>query len=146
MRIKVAHADSADRACLVGLFHGAPGTYVITQRLVDEVEIEIVESQFFHGGAQGLLGSFVAGVLHPELGGDEEILPGHAALLQGRTHGFFVEIGGSCVDEAVAARDGVQNGLLTLPAVRDLKHPESFHGHLHAVIQHCIFHDFLSLA
>ena len=109
---------------------------------MDEIEIEIVESQFFHGGAQGFPGAFVAGILHPELGGDEEIFPGHAAFLQGRAHGFFVEIGGSRVDEAVAARDGVQNSLLALSAVRNLKHTESFHGHLHAVIQNCIFHDF----
>ena len=93
-RVEVAHANGANFACLVQLFHGAPGAVVVAKGLVDEIQVQIIQPQLVQGGLERLLGVFIAGVLNPQLGGDEQLLPGDARLAQGCAYGFLVEIGG----------------------------------------------------
>jgi hypothetical protein len=62
---EIADADGAQTAGAVGILHGAPRAVYVTVRLVNQVQVEIVELQ----AAQRLLDcpacSLVAGVLHP---------------------------------------------------------------------------------
>ena len=71
--IAVAHADGLQLAGLVRLFHGSVGADVVAHGLMDQIQIDIVQSQLLHRGLNGLLSALIAGVLHPQLGGDETV-------------------------------------------------------------------------
>ena len=133
--IAVAHADGLQLAGLVRLFHGSVGADVVAHGLMDQIQIDIVQSQLLHRGLNGLLSALIAGVLHPQLGGDEQFLPGHAALGDGTAHGLLVHIGRRRVDQAVAGGDGVQHRLLAHGGVGHLEHAEALQGHLNSVVQ-----------
>ncbi len=102
---------------------------------MDQVQIDVVQPQLLHRGLNGLLGTLVAGVLNPQLGGNEQFLPGHTALGDGLAHGLLIHIGCCRVDEAVAGGDGVQYRLFADGQVRHLEHAEALQRHFHAVIQ-----------
>jgi hypothetical protein len=72
--------------------------------------------------------------LHPQLGGDEKLLPRDAAVLDGAADGFFVEVGGGGVDQAVTGLERVGDDLLGLLR-GDLEDAEAEDGHLDAVVQ-----------
>ena len=69
--IAVAHADSPELAGPVCLLHSPPGADVVAHGLVDQVQVNVAEAQLLHRGLNGLLGPLIAGVLHPQLGGDK---------------------------------------------------------------------------
>ena len=80
--IAVTNADGLQLALFVGLLHGPIGTDIVAHRLVDQVQIDVVQPQLLHRGLNGLLGTLVAGVLNPQLGGNEQFLRGtpHLAM------------------------------------------------------------------
>ena len=133
--IAVAHADGPQPAGLVSLLHGPPGADIVPHGLVDQIQVDAAESQLFHRGLDSSLGPLIAGVLHPQLGGDEQLLPGHAALGHGLAHGLLVHIGRRRVNQAVAGGDGVQHRLLADGRIRHLEHAETLQGHLNSVVQ-----------
>jgi hypothetical protein len=45
VRVEVADTDGAQLAGLVGPFHGAPGTMHVAVRLVDQVQVQVVQLQ-----------------------------------------------------------------------------------------------------
>ena len=102
--------------------------------LVDQVQVNVAEAQLLHRGLNGLLGTLVAGILNPQLGGDKEFFPGNPTLSDGSAYRLLVHIGGCRVNEAVTHINGIQHRLLTLDRVRHLKDPEALHGHLYAVL------------
>jgi hypothetical protein len=79
VRVEVADADGAQLARLVGLFHRAPGSMHVAVRLVDQVQVQVVQLQAAQRLVDGLACALVAGVLDPELAGDEELVTRHAA-------------------------------------------------------------------
>ena len=103
-----------DRALLVEGTHGAPGAVVVAVGLVDQVQVEVVEAQTPQRGVERLLGVLLAGVLYPQLGGDEQLPVGDAAGGDGAADGFLVAVGGSGVEVAVAGGQGACDGLLGL--------------------------------
>jgi len=90
--------DGADPALLEQALHGSPGAVVIVERLVDEVEVDVIEAEAVQRSLEGSLGGVVAGVLHPQLGGDEQVVAGDAALGDGAPDRLLVLIGGGGVD------------------------------------------------
>jgi hypothetical protein len=52
--------------------------------------------------------------LHPDLGGDEQLLARDAAALDRAADGFLVAVGGCRVEVAVACGERVADGLLGL--------------------------------
>jgi hypothetical protein len=62
----------------VELLHGPPLAVVVPERLVDQVQIEVVEAEPAQRIVEGALGVILdasdRGVLDPEFGGDEEVL------------------------------------------------------------------------
>ncbi|MMZ62506.1 hypothetical protein D1872_247170 [compost metagenome] len=62
---EVADTDRLNLAFAVQVFHRTPSTVVIAERLVNKVQIEIVELQLLQGFGKRELGSLVAGILNP---------------------------------------------------------------------------------
>jgi hypothetical protein len=83
--------------------------------------------------SQCLRGVLLACVLHPELGGDEQLFAGDPTVSDGAADGFFVPVGGG-VDEAIPGGQGISDDLLGLPG-RDLEDAEAEDWHLLAVVQ-----------
>nr|GEU28231.1 hypothetical protein [Tanacetum cinerariifolium] len=100
--LEIAHAYRAQLAGAVGLFHRAPRAVHVAERLMDQVQVQVVELQplqrLVDGGARGV----VARVLHPQLAGDEQVVARHAAVPDALPHGALVQVGRGRVDQAVA--------------------------------------------
>ena len=137
IRMKVADPNGAQLACAVRVFHGAPGAVDISKGLVNQVQVQVVQLQACQRLVDGLLGALVTRVLHPQLGRDEQVCAGHAAVANASTDRRFVGVRGSGVDEAIAGLDGVHHAARALLRIRDLENTKSQHRHLDAVIQSC---------
>ena len=134
MYLKIAHADSADFSLFVKFLHDLPGFLVDSgYRPVNQQQVQIVGLKVL----QAFLNVFPLGViphiLVPQLGGDEQLLPVDAALLDGLTHGVLVVVSLGGVDVAVARFQGPQSGLLGVAA--RLEHAKAQPWHFHAVVQ-----------
>jgi hypothetical protein len=81
---------------------------------VDQVQVEVVEAEPGQRLLEGSLGAVLAPVLDPQLSGDEQLVPGDAAVGDGPADGFFVPVGLGGVEVAVADGEGVGDGLLGL--------------------------------
>jgi hypothetical protein len=142
--VEVRDADRPDPPLLVELLHRAPLAVVVAERLVDQVQIEVVEPESAQRVVERALGVVLdaagRGVLDPELGGDPELLTCDAAGLDGRTHGVLVAVGGGGVEVAVAGLEGGLDRLLGL-VVGDLEDAESDDGHRDAVVEGDGLHD-----
>ena len=85
----------------------------------------------------------VAGLLDPELAGDEELVARDSAGPQAFADGLLVHVGRSGVDQPVAGFDGVDDAALALVRVGDLEDAEPEHGHLNAVVEGDLLHEVL---
>lgn len=59
---------------------------------MDQVEVEIVETQSLERLLERAPGVGLPGVLDPQLGGDEQVVAGEAAAPDSATDRFFVEV------------------------------------------------------
>jgi len=109
--------------------------------LVDQVEVQVIELQTPKRGVDGVPRALEAGVLHPKLGRDEELIARHPASGDAAPDGFLVEVRRRGVDEAVADLDGVNDAALAFLRVRDLKDAIAGNGHLDAVAERDGLHD-----
>ena len=146
MGIEVADANGPQLALLVGLLHGPPGAEVVLHGLVEQVQVQIFQPHGIEGSVDGFSGCLIIlHVLHPHLGGDEQLFPGADSLgdsfLYRLAHGVLVGVGGGGVDEPVARFDGVQHRAFALLLIPHLEDPKALHGHFDSVVQHCVFHD-----
>ena len=105
--VEVADADGANFSRVEKFFDGAPCPVYVTVGLVDEVEVEVVKLQTVQAALELCFGGIVAGAVQPQFGGDEDVFPLDTARTDGAADLFFVEVGGSGVDVAVAAGDGI---------------------------------------
>lgn len=122
-------------ACAVEGFHGAPLSVDIAEGLVHQVQVEVVQTQPGQRGLERALGVVLGGcVLDPQLGGDEQILAGDAAGLDGATDGFFVVVGGGSVQQAIAGGESVGDGALGVLG-GDLVDAEAEQRHRDAVVE-----------
>jgi hypothetical protein len=101
--IEVRHADGLGEAFAVDLLHRSPGAVVVAEGLVDEVQVHVVQAEPLKRRLEGALCVVLAGLLDPELGGDEQFAPRDAAAGDGSADGFLVLVGGGGVERAVAA-------------------------------------------
>ena len=72
----------ADNALLVELLHGAPRAEDVAERLVDEVEVDVVEPQPLERHVEAALGPLVARIRHPQLGRHEHLVARQAKRKQ----------------------------------------------------------------
>ena len=133
VRVEVAHADGPDLSSLVQLLHGPPGSVVVVHRLVDQVQVQIVQAQLLHRSLEGSPSALIPGILNPQLGGDEQLFPGDPAFGDSGSHRFLVEISGGGIDKPIPHRKGVAHRLLTDSSFRHLKYPEALQRHLDSV-------------
>ena len=103
--MKIRHPDGAGPALTIQFLHRPPRSVVVAERLMDEIEIDVVQAQSVQRPLECGLGRVVAGVLHPQLGGHEQLIAWDAAAVQGASDGLFVLIRRGGVDVPVA---GVQ--------------------------------------
>ena len=129
---EVAYADRTHQPRLLQFAHGPPASPIVAKRLMDKVEVQIIEIQLGKGRLERLHGLRIASVLHPNLAGDENAFPGHVASHYADADGLLVEIRRCSVDEAIACADGVCDRLLALDGIRYLVHAEAQHGHSHS--------------
>ena len=105
---------------------------------MDQIKIKIVKSQLVKRGLEGLLRSLIAGILHPQLGGDEQFFAGNTGLLNSSAHALLVHIGRRCVDQPVAHRKSIGYTALTFLG-GNLKYAVSLLGHFHTIVEfNCI--------
>ena len=69
--------------------------------------IKVVELQTVQAALELCFGDVVAGAVQPQFGGDEDLLD--AARAEGVADLFFIEAGGSSVDMAVTADNGIRD-------------------------------------
>ena len=131
--VEVSCAYGADNALLVELLHGAPRAEDVAERLMDQVEVEIIELQAFERLGESPLRALVPGVLHPEFCRDEKFLAGYAAPPDRPAHGPLVEIGRSGVDRTVTRRNRIAYALFA-DRLPDLIDAETQNRHFDAVV------------
>ncbi len=138
--VEVGDADRPRQALPVGLLHRAPLAVDVAVGLVHQVQVDVVESELGQGCLQGAAGVVLGGgVLDPELGGDEQVLAGDAAVLDRVADGVLVAVGGGGVQQPVAGGEGIGDGLLGLVG-GDLVDAEAEDGHPDAVVQGDVLH------
>ena len=128
---EVRDADGLGQALAVDLLHRPPLAVIVAERLVDEVEIDVVQPEL----AQAALGAGpqVVGsqVLHPHLGRDPDLVAVDAGGREPAADLFLVLVHRGGVDVAVAGVQRVGHGLLGLAGV-DLEDAEPDGGNLDA--------------
>lgn len=139
---KVGDADGPYLAELLGGLEGAPGIkalLLILGRGVNQVQVEIVQTELLQRGAEGIEGGLVTVVSIPQLGADVDILTGSAGLLKpsadGTTASLLVGISGSRVNVAVAGIQSGGDGILSLLAVGGLVNTQGDLGDGVTVVQ-----------
>jgi len=118
----VRDADRARMAAFVRAFHPGPSPGRAALRPVDDVEVQLVDSQPFQ--APPCLGLRVL-PRRVELGGDEDLLARHAAVAQRATDALLVAIGLRRVDVAIAELERPANRVLALRPARNLPDAEA---------------------
>ena len=87
--IKVADADGAQLASPVGLLHGAVGAVIVTERLVNQQQIDVVGVQFLQRAVDGGLCLLISGIGYPYFSCDKEFLPRKSALYNRISYAFL---------------------------------------------------------
>src|SRR5690606_38508829 len=130
VRLVIADADGTDAAIAKHSLHRTPGAVNVTERLMDQVEVEIVEPEALQGPLERGLRALLALVLDPQLGGDEDLLARDAAGPDRLADRFLVAIGRSRIYQPVTDRQRVRNAPLALLRVGNLEHTEPEDRHL----------------
>ncbi len=72
--VEVRDTDRPREAVGVDLLNRSPEAVIVAERLVDQVEVDVVETEALEGRLKGGLRVGLAGVLDPQLGGDEQLV------------------------------------------------------------------------
>ena len=121
---EVRDADGFDAACPVQLFQGLPCVAVdllpvipvnqIIGRPVNEIQVQIFQSQVLQGLFKGCHGPVISPVRLPDLSGDKDFFPGDPAVADAGAYAGFIPVKGRSVDMAVARPDRRRHGSLCL--------------------------------
>ena len=79
--VEVGNTDGADFTRLYCRLHCPPRAMHIAIRLVDQIQIQIIQAEFLQRSVDGFGGGGLTGILHPQLGGDEHIITRHTAFI-----------------------------------------------------------------
>jgi hypothetical protein len=103
VRVEIRDADGADLALLVQGLRGPPLAVDVTEGLVNQVQVEVVQAEpgeLLLERAPGVV--LGGGVLDPQLGSDEHVLARDGAGGDGPSDRVLVLVGGGVVEVAVA--------------------------------------------
>ena len=134
VRVEVGDTDRPGQAVGVELLHRPPEAVVVPERLVDQVQVDVVETEPLQRPLEGRRGVGLAGVLDPQLGRHEQLVTSDAAAGDGPADSLLVPVRGCRVDQPVADLQGSGDGLLGLLR-RDLIHAETKDRHLDTIVQ-----------
>ena len=138
-RVNVAHADGAHLAFLVQLLQCAPGTVHIGERLMEQHQIQIIQSQPPQRTFNRFTGLRIAVMFDPHLGGDEQLTAVDAAVANALPDLGLVHIGLGGVDVSVSDLDGVGHASRRF-VTGHLEDAETQLRHDHAIAQRYVFH------
>jgi hypothetical protein len=125
----------------MGVLHGAPRAMDIPERLVNQVQIQIVQLQPLQRLIDGLLCSIETGVLHPELGRNEELITRNAAILEALSYCAFVHIRCCRVNLSIAGLDRIDDAALAFLWIGNLKDAKTEDRHFVSGVQGYVSHD-----
>ena len=125
--MEVGDPDRAGLAVGLDLLHRAPGLGVeveVGARPVDEVEVDVVETELLEAQVDRVERALSALVAVPQLGGDEQLVAVDAGALDRLADAQLVAVRGRGVDVAVADLEGVADDPIGLVGV-DLEDSEA---------------------
>ena len=103
-------------------------------RMMQQIEVDVVDAQPAQAGVEADLRGVVAVVAHPQLGGDEDLVAGDAGAADALADLALVVVGGGRVDQPVAVTQrGLDGGGGLLG--RALEDAQAEGGHRDAVVQ-----------
>src|SRR5574341_201412 len=130
---EVAHANRACLTLLLQSFQGAPALPSLRHRIVDQVQIYVIQVEPAQTRFESTLRACVIAV--PQFRGYENLLPANAARPDGGAHALLVAVKRCSVDMAIARFESGEHGRFALPAGGDLPHPQAELGDRSIVIQ-----------
>ena len=136
LSFKVGNADRLRFSGPVCFFQLAVPGQPVSGRLVDIQQIHVIHAQAFQRLIHGV---FILILGCPELGGEEDLLPGYAALPHAAADCTFIHIGIRGINQPVAHLQGLPYAVLRVGRFQ----PESSdpdHRALQSVIQLNVFH------
>ena len=141
---EVADTDRFDPAGFVQLLKCFPGAgieflpvmlMVVRNGPVDQVQIQILQAQIFHGFLKSGQGGLITLLSIPQLAGDEQLLTGNAALFDRLSYADLVAVNSSGVDVAIANFHSGFDGLADL-VIGGQEGAETDAGDFNPVIEH----------
>lgn len=133
IRCEIAHADGSKNLVLVEALHRAPGAVNVTHRLVNQIKVEVIETEQVERAVNGSARTFFACILHPKLGCDEKFSTIQPASLDGVTDGSFIAVRSGGVNGTVSGSNRIFYGFLAFLEVANLVHTENGGRHQYAV-------------
>ena len=128
----VAHADGAHLPGLVGLFERTVATVTVTERLMQDHQVDVVCTEFAEALVDALLAEAV--LAHPHLRHDKDVFALHTRLGNRLADLLLIVVGLGSVNHAVACFQGIKDAPFTLFRSH-LIHSVSDLRHLYAVAQ-----------
>ncbi|GEM_PF-100874 len=89
---ETCHTDGTDKPFFIKLLADPPCSIIITVWLVQQIEVDILQTKFPHRKLKSTERIFNFIVLHPQFGGNEKLLAFNAAMPDGVSQLLFVEI------------------------------------------------------
>ena len=132
--IEVRDTDGACEPLLVQLLHRPPRAVVVAERLVDQIQVEVVNPELLKRSLERTSRLLLALMLNPELRRDEQLLARDAARLDPATDGFLVAVRRSRVERLVPGGNRLDDHLLRVLGW-NLEDAEAEDRHLDAVVQ-----------
>ena len=138
-RAEIAHADGANLAFLVQLLQRAPGAVHVGERLVEQHQIQIIQTQLPQRILDGFTSLGIAVMLDPHLCGNEQLAAVDAAIADALTDLRLIHIRLGSIDMPVSHLDGILNASSGL-VPGHLKNAKAQFRHRHAIAQRYVFH------
>lgn len=133
VNIEIGNANGSDFALVIQFLQCTICTVGIAKRLVQQTQIKIIYLQFPHRLQNRFFCIFVAVMLDPDLGGQENFLSWNTAFSNGTAHFFLVEIALCGVDEPIAYFQCIRHTTFAL-VLGDLINTVAKLGHFDTIV------------
>src|SRR5262245_60390224 len=130
---EVADADRPRLALAPQLFERTPTAKTLRHRIVNQIEIDIIQLEAAQAVFECPLGIRVIAI--PQLRGNENLLSSDAARADRGADAFLVAVEGRSVDMAIAGLESRQHGGFALLAGRNLPHAQAELRNFPTVVQ-----------
>ena len=140
--IEIRKSNSLDLSFLVGLFHLAITSNVVSRWLMDQKEIDVIGIQTFESFIDGIV-LFIEAWPYFRL--KENILTRHSRVFHSAAHSFFIHVSIGCVNEPIAIFERCKHRRLRFVRAEQ-ESPNPSHRHLDPIVQSYIFHDYFILS